>query len=1009
MIQEIKYNGFTANPSDYECPDGDLAMSVGLVPEDGALKPVLPPKVLFSLDMGEKVVFIHKGAGYTHYIIYRETDGRLSWKDGDEGSLVEIRKVSGLKKIIAVGNVLVVSDAGGLSYFLFRKGAYDYMGDGIPSFPVYFSLKGESRREAYTDSGISLNRTGGTSMEYGEETLIFEQEIVANFDGDATYVDVNIESGERYNFKRPYYTASDGSVHIYYVDDEGAESLFCQFAGAECKYVMAEKACKRLKVVIRFLPNSGTEYDSTTLQIYHQEVITTTTPENVSIDASLENFNAIMATCNRFIASCHGDNKFIFPFFVRYSIVLFDGTETNVSPPVFMVPNYKMVPFLPFEFTYMQGSSITVHAFAVACGLRMHIKSGLEAWKDIVSGINIYATPPLFTYDQAATYEDFYSHISIRSTNQINDRDFFTISSNENGVFVGKDIQDRLYDSLGHTPERYVYIPLKEDDEIQRDVLAYQSYRKIRSYTIDEIIRFISDGGGEAVVDVELDDETLNNINTLPELDGTNYVFDKMYPSDIFSYNNRLVVSTNSERMFGGYDPCELNGYYDDGDSGFYFVDIYVSSELGGDTVVKTMKVDNAHPFSPIFWFYYPDAKAYKATISRWGYNSGTRKYYKSGSVDVELRPHDFLPGAYWFSFAELYFVNITPEEIDASEVESYLPPVSSDSGSKIQVSETNNPFVFNPENTIAAGFGVIFSLSSAARALSQGQFGQFPLYAFTTEGIWALEVSDTGTFSARQPITRDVCINPDSITQIDSAVLFATDRGIMLISGSETVCLSESINSRDLFSLSDLPAADKLVGVFNQLASEQERITLENSSLLPFREFLVGCRMIYDYTGQRILVYNPSVSYAYVYSLKSKTWGMTHSEITDNVNAYPDALAMVSGNKLVNFSTSDAEGITALIVTRPFKLGQPDVLKTIDTVIQRGYFRSGHVCQVLYGSRNLFDWHLLWSSTDKYLRGFRGSPYKYFRLALICKFDKAESAYGCSVQFTPRFTNKPR
>ena len=230
-----------------------------------------------------------------------------------------------------------------------------------------------------------------------------------------------------------------------------------------------------------------------------------------------------------------------------------------------------------------------------------------------------------------------------------------------------------------------------------------------------------------------------------------------------------------------------------------------------------------------------------------------------------------------------------------------------------------------------------------------------------------------------------------------------------MLISGSETVCLSESINSRDLFSLSDLPAADKLVGVFNQFAGEQERITLENASLLPFREFLVGCRMIYDYTGQRILVYNPSVSYAYVYSLKSKTWGMIHSEITDNVNAYPDALAMVSGNKLVSFSTSDAEGITALIVTRPFKLGQPDVLKTIDTIIQRGYFQSSHVSQVLYGSRDLFNWHIVWSSTDKYLRGFRGSPYKYFRLALICKLDKAECIDGCTVQFTPRLTNKPR
>ena len=309
--------------------------------------------------------------------------------------------------------------------------------------------------------------------------------------------------------------------------------------------------------------------------------------------------------------------------------------------------------------------------------------------------------------------------------------------------------------------------------------------------------------------------------------------------------------------------------------------------------------------------------------------------------------------------------------------------------------------------NTV--GTGTILGISSAAKALSQGQFGQFPLYAFSTDGVWALEVSDTGTYSAKQPITRDVCINPDSITQIDSAVLFATDRGIMLISGSETICMSDSINSRDLFAVSDLPKADKLVSLFNGSADKSEQITLENVSLLPFRDFLTDCRMIYDYTNQRIIVYNSSVSYAYIYSLKSKAWGMMRSDITDSVAAYPDALAMASGNRLVNFSLSDAEGITALVVTRPFKLGYPDVLKTIDTIIQRGYFQRSHVAQILYGSRDLFNWHVLWSSTDKYLLGFRGSPYKYFRLALICKLDKPESVYGCTVQFTPRFTNRPR
>ena len=49
MIKEIKYNGFTAIPSDYECPDGDLAGVMNLIPEDGSLKPVFPPNPVFTL------------------------------------------------------------------------------------------------------------------------------------------------------------------------------------------------------------------------------------------------------------------------------------------------------------------------------------------------------------------------------------------------------------------------------------------------------------------------------------------------------------------------------------------------------------------------------------------------------------------------------------------------------------------------------------------------------------------------------------------------------------------------------------------------------------------------------------------------------------------------------------------------------------------------------------------------------------------------------------------------
>lgn len=69
MIQDIKYSGFTANPSDYECTDGELAMSIGLVPEDGSLKPVLPPQVQLTLGENQKVVFIHETSVFKYYIV----------------------------------------------------------------------------------------------------------------------------------------------------------------------------------------------------------------------------------------------------------------------------------------------------------------------------------------------------------------------------------------------------------------------------------------------------------------------------------------------------------------------------------------------------------------------------------------------------------------------------------------------------------------------------------------------------------------------------------------------------------------------------------------------------------------------------------------------------------------------------------------------------------------------------------------------------------------------------
>lgn len=135
----------------------------------------------------------------------------------------------------------------------------------------------------------------------------------------------------------------------------------------------------------------------------------------------------------------------------------------------------------------------------------------------------------------------------------------------------------------------------------------------------------------------------------------------------------------------------------------------------------------------------------------------------------------------------------------------------------------------------------------------------------------------------------------------------------------------------------------------------------------------------------------------------------MMYSSIEAGINSYPEALAVDHDGALLNFSAMDGKATKGLAVTRPLNLDAVNIHKTIDSIIQRGNFAKGKVQSVLYGSRDLINWHLVWSSKDHYLRGFRGTPYKYFRIALLCNLAPGESIYGASVQFTPRLTNQPR
>lgn len=160
MNKDVKYNGYSAQPSDYECQDGDLAVAINLVPEDGALKPVLPPKVGGQAsDTIGNCVYIHKNSGYTHYIV--RNGNSFSWYDKSApDTLTTIGSISKYIKVTSVGNTLIFLTDDGMQYYLWKGGAtgYLYLGNKIPECPISFGLQGKMvRTDEFSISFDSIN------------------------------------------------------------------------------------------------------------------------------------------------------------------------------------------------------------------------------------------------------------------------------------------------------------------------------------------------------------------------------------------------------------------------------------------------------------------------------------------------------------------------------------------------------------------------------------------------------------------------------------------------------------------------------------------------------------------------------------------------------------------------------------------------------------------------------------------------------------------------------------
>ena len=714
-------------------------------------------------------------------------------------------------------------------------------------------------------------------------------------------------------------------------------------------------------------------------------------------------WNAIDSMINKAMSE-NGNTYFKYLVFGVVALRLYDGTYSNISNLFVLCPKNNINNIFYYNADKETIKNIEYYKFVRASGYihrhQINVQLDLTGIEDFVQGVDVFLTKGT----DFLLLDKGYDTTSTETVNNLKKRKG-TITFER----LKKSALYREFDNL--TFYHSIYIT-KEDLGKNIDLLNVQGTEE--SLSLADMGR-TSIGSSCAI--------TYNNRLHLANIQ--NYINDIFSPNPIYKFElNSSGTSFPVEKIntiLGNYMDVPLTdeGWYDYG-------------KMNTDTAEVIAIIDNKYyykatvqyPLNPIFVVPFQDAKSVKLYIKHKG-----KLMDEIGFRNINLHQSETFGMSYYifnaengiFSFMQKYELSNNGGVLTRRQGDTFTSTSSKfydeasqkcdSDGAKIEqlaslikVSEAENPLVFPAKNSVQVGSSVISALAANTRPISEGQFGEAPLYAFTDEGVWVLMLGEEGTYVARQPANREICSNPNGILQIDDAVLYPTNRGIMMQQGRNSICITDQLDGFP-FNFMEMKYAKQIIAT-NQTGSGE-------ISYIRFKDYLKSADMIYDYYNNRIIVFNPNQAYAYVYSLKSKMWGTMKNVFNKRVNIYPESYATNKEGKILNVYVEEPYSNTPyFLCSRPLTISDKEVYKTIFTCIARGYFRkgtNGKCAIVLYGSNNLFDWYLIKTSINEYLRGIAGSPYKYFRVALIGNLATNESISGLSAEFQERLQNKLR
>lgn len=296
------------------------------------------------------------------------------------------------------------------------------------------------------------------------------------------------------------------------------------------------------------------------------------------------------------------------------------------------------------------------------------------------------------------------------------------------------------------------------------------------------------------------------------------------------------------------------------------------------------------------------------------GANSNIVESHWRAQIDLNFKRSKI--SSYTADIKEINLLDANPGYWTAPETENRKERINN----VLYVGETDNPWHFPFSYKFD---GNIVAIASSAEEVSSGQFGQYPLYVFTTDGIWAMGVdtSGKGPYLTQTPVSREVCNG--QLCPVMGGIVFATDRGIMLIQGSQVTNLSAILDATDTSGNFEI---QKLLNL-----AETDNITLGN-----FRQYITNSIIAYEYLQNLIIISNKDYNYSYTYSFDSGLWGVINKAYAHKTNSYP-SLMLYDENYIYHFAEQRTPK-PILLMTRPIKVGSTNLKRVMEAALRGEY-----------------------------------------------------------------------